>query len=184
MEELCNWFLASDIYDDNTGAYRAFYSKGKAGPVYPEITAYAVSLACILYKQTKDVEFIQRAEDCAEYLISLSIDGLPGYYDNLKYLFDTGIFISALFDLYNLTKKEKYIDEAHKRLKWLCSYFDGKKFPAVVGQSNSNDWDKVSSVHLAKLAIPLLKGYQNLGDKRYKNIADSIFGIKMDTEDK
>lgn len=170
---ISEWFLNSPIYD-KAGRYRAFYSKRELGPVYPEITAYAISLACILFRESKDVRFLQRAKDCVEYLINLSPDGLPGHSDNLKYLFDTGIFISALFDLYSITKIETYVNEAHKRLKWLCAYFDGEKFPAVIGHLNSKDWDKVSSIHLAKLSIPLLKGWKMFTTESYRKISEQL----------
>lgn len=185
MEKLSEWFLNSDVFDNKKGAYRTFYLKKKKGPVYPEITAYAISLSCILYREKGDVKFLQRAKVCAEYLINLSKDGLPGPADNLKYLFDTGILISALFDLYNLTQVERYIDEAYRRLEWLCSYFDGEKFPAIVGHSKSKDWDKVSSIHLAKLSIPLFKGSKELEDKKYKNIAECLlnWAIKLQKDD-
>lgn len=168
------WFLNSEIYDRSSGAYRIFYSKREKGPIYPEITAYAINLACILYKEKGNDKFLQRAKDCAEYLLKLSKDGLSGHSDNIKYLFDTGIFISALFDLYDITKIEKYINGAHSRLEWLCSYFDGEKFPSITDHTDSKEWHKVSSVHLAKLAIPLSKGWQELNEKKYKSIAKNL----------
>jgi len=169
-----DWFLQSNIYDANFGAYRIYYSNGQKGPIYPEITAYAVSLACILYKESGDDRFLERAENCAEQLIRLSEDGLPGHSDNVKYLFDTGIFISALFDLYDITKSQRYINQAQQRLQWLCTHFDGRKFPSVATCSDGGGWDKIPSVHLAKLAIPLLKGFTKLKDEKYKGMAESL----------
>lgn len=190
LKEICKWFLESDIYEKDIGGYRIFYSKREKGPVYPEITAYAISLACDIYKENRDIILIQRAKDCTEYLLKLSKDGLPGHSDNIKYLFDTGIFISALFDLYKVTKIEKYIDEAYIHLEWLCSYFDGEKFPSIVNcvensKWDNKCWDKLPSVHLAKLAIPLLKGFQEINVKKYKDISNSLlnWAVKLQTNE-
>ena len=182
--DIYKWFLESELYDKELEAYRIFYSKRKKGPVYPEITAYAINLACILHKESGDIEFIHRAKSCAEYLLKLSKDGLTGHSDNIKYSFDTGIFISALFDLYEVTKIGKYIEEAYIRLEWLSSYFDGEKFPAIIGNGvnknwHNESWDKISSVHLAKLAIPFLKGFQELKHEKYKSIVLSLLNWAM-----
>jgi len=182
MEKLFNWFLDSDLYDDNTGAYRVFYSKGKLGPIYPEITAYAVSLACILFRESNDPRFLQRAKDCAEYLTGLSEHGLVGPWDNFEYLFDTGIFVSGLFDLAEATGSERYVDEAHKRLEWICSYFNGKTFPPIAGHKDGEGWDAVSSVHLVKLAIPLLKGWDILGGESYRTMAEQVLDWTADLQ--
>lgn len=169
-----DWFLNSNIYEES-GKYSIFYSDKKRGPIYPEITAYAISLACILYKQKNDKKFLQRAKECADYLISSNKNGLMGPEDNFEYTFDTGILISGLLDLYGTSEEGKYADEASKRLEWLCSLFDGETFPAVVGDySGDNKWDKVSSVHLAKLSIPLIKGWKTLGNENYRQITERL----------
>jgi len=168
-----NWYLNSDIYK-SPGRYRAFYSSNELGPIYPEITAYAISLGIILYKRKNNEIFLQRARDCAEYLISSSENGLTGQKDNIKYAFDTGIFISGLIDLYHASNEERYANEALRRLRWLCSFFDGEKFPAIVGDSSNDCWDKVSSVHLAKISIPLIKGWKTFNNENYKKIAESL----------
>ena len=167
-------FLNSKIYDKRVKAYRAFYSKNEKGSIYPEITAYAINLCCILHEKLKDKFYLARAKECAKYLINL-----VKKYENMipfngkKYTFDTGIFISALVDLYKISKNSLYIKQAKKSLKALLDYWDGEKF--LPGDNiDESDWPEFYSVHLVKLAIPLLKM------KKYK-IAKKLlkWGMKL-----
>jgi len=170
QEKLVDWFLNSQIYDGE--AYLAYYSAKRKGLVYPEITAYAISLSCVLYKRRKDKRFLERAEKCAEYMMRINKKGaVPCFADGLLYTFDTGIFISSMFDLYAINKKEIYLREAEKSLKWLYSKWDGEQFAAVNKIPAKRDWYHVSSVHLAKLAIPLLKASAYFGNSEYKKAA-------------
>lgn len=167
MEKLANWYLNSPIYEN--GAYVAYYTSHNKGPIYPEITAYSISLSCILYKRKKEQRFLDRAETCAEYMMQINKNGLvPCFSDNLLYAFDTGIFISGILDLYALTKKEVYLNEAKKSLDGLYSLKNGKSFLAVNKVPADKEWYHTPSVHLAKLALPLLKASVYLGEEKHK----------------
>ena len=170
LDKLINFFMNSNIYEE--GSYRAYYSIFKKGPFYPEITAYAISLCCILYNVKKENIFLERAQICSKYMMSKNIDGgIRGIDGNILYTFDTGIYISSMFDLFNITKNEIYKNEAIKSLKWICSMWDGKKFKPTNTIIIDNNWYNSSSVHLSKIVIPILKAYINLNDNKYKIIA-------------
>jgi len=170
LNQLIKWFLDSQIF--NGEAYVAFYSGSKSGPVYPEITAYAISLSCILFKRTGDRKFLERAEKIATYLMSIGRQGgIPNLVDNLLYAFDTGIFTSAMFDLYEVTKNNTYLGQACKSINWLYSLWDGRHFHPVDKASYKNKWYQTRSVHLVKLVIPLLKAAEYLDDEKYKSTA-------------
>lgn len=170
LEELVDWFLNSQIY--NGEAYLAYYSAKRKGPVYPEITAYATSLSCILYQRRKDEIFLERAEKCAEYMMKINKNGaVPCFADGLLYTFDTGIFISSMFDLHAINKKEIYLREAEKSLKWLYLKGNRGQFAAVDKIPSKKRWFHVPSVHLAKLAIPLLKASIYFGNPEYEKTA-------------
>jgi len=175
VDKLVDWFLYSPIYKD--GAYIACYSAGRKGPIYPEITAYAISLNCILHKRQKEDKFLERAEICANYMMTITENGaVPCFADNLFYTFDTGIFISGMLDLYAINKKESYLRETEKSLQWLYlnqtgSEVDGRKFAAVDKVPAKKEWHHIPSVHLAKLAIPLLKASVYLDNPEYEKTA-------------
>jgi len=173
QDRLMDWFLRSKIW--NGEAYISYYSSKTRGPVYPEITAYAISLSCVLYKRTGNGEFLDRAEKCAKYMIKNSRNGgIPSFSDNLLYAFDTGIFISSMFDLHELTHEKAYLKEAERSLSWLCFLWDGRQFAAVNEIPKNFDWFHVPSVHLAKLAIPLLKASKWLKEEKYAMVASKL----------
>jgi hypothetical protein len=170
IEKLVQWFMYSPVYDN--GAYVAYYSSYKKGPTYPEITAYAISLSCLLYKRRGDIGSLERAEECAEYMRKISREGgIPSFSDNLLYTFDTGIYVSGLCDLYSITGKDTYLTDAKKSLDWLYSMWDGTLFSATNSIPAEKAWYHLPSVHLVKLAIPLIKASKYLGDKRYEKTA-------------
>ena len=168
--DLTDWFLNSRIFDGK--AYLEYYSARKKGPEYPEITGYAISLCSILYDRTKDPKFLDRAETCARFMFRINrAGGIPCLRDNLLYSFDTGVYVSGLFDLYALTKKEIYLTEAEKSLQWICSLWNRKEFAAVDREPKNKDWYHVASVHLSKLVIPFMKAFKVLNDSEYMRTA-------------
>jgi len=173
IEKISEWVLNSRIWTGE--AYVASYSSTGRAFIYPEITAYAISLCCILYDERKDKRFLDRAEACARHMIGISKDGgFPCFSDNLLYAFDTGIFISSMFDLYDLVKKDEYLHQAKKSLRWLYSLWDGRDFDAVDKIPEKPEWWHVQSVHLAKLAIPLLKASKYLGEQEHEVTAFKV----------
>jgi len=173
VEKITNWFLNSRIYDD--GAYVAYYKGNKRGPKYPEITAYAINLSCVLYKLRKERIFLERAEKCARYMSQITKNGaVPSLTDGALYVFDTGIFVSSLFDLYDLTKKEVYLRQAQQSLDWMYSKWDDEQFSAATEAPFQKAWYHFPSVHLAKMAIPLLKAAVYLKDLEHEKIAYKV----------
>jgi len=170
LVELIDWLLHSRIFDGE--AYLEYYSPRKDGPKYPEITGYAISLCSILYNRTKDKRFLQRAETCAKFMTKINrAGGVPCLRDNLLYSFDTGVYASALFDLYKLTRKEVYLSEAEKSLRWIQSLWDRRKFAAVNRIPRNKEWYHLTSVHLSKLVIPFIKASKLLKDQNYMRTA-------------
>lgn len=96
---------------------------------------------------------------------------VPNFPENLLYAFDTGMYISAMCDLHVLTKNDLYLKQADKSLNWLYSLWNEKFFSAVDQLPQKREWYHYPSVHLVKLAIPLLKAAECLGDKRHEATA-------------
>lgn len=175
LENFVNWFMDSSIYNGN-GAYNAFTKIYNPGPIYPELTAYALSLGSILYNRTNKAVFLDRAKSSAKFMCENFENGVGDFNGNGFFLFDTGILVSGLLDLYNYTGDTKYLTEAEKRLTWMLSNFDGDYFPPVVSHDGSleNRWSQKPSIHLAKLAIPLAKGWKLFGDESCKRIGTRL----------
>jgi hypothetical protein len=170
MNELIDWFLYSRIFDGE--AYLEYYSARRSGPKYPEITGYAISLCCMLYQRNKDRRFIDRAETCVNFMTRIvKAGGVPCLRDNLLYSFDTGVYVSGLFNLYALTKKQVYLSEAEKSLQWTYSLWNRSRFAAVNRVPKNRDWYHVPSVHLSKLVIPLIKASEVFNEQEYMSTA-------------
>ena len=181
---LLNWFLDSSIFDGE--AYLEYYSPAKNGPQYPEITGYAISLCSILYDREKDTRFLDRAETCAKYMTKITkAGGVPCLRDNILYTFDTGVYVSGLFDLYSLIEKQVYLTETEKSLKWLCSLWNKRQFAAVDRFPEEKDWYHVPSVHLLKLVVPFMKASKYLEDEKYMETALKLLAkyLQVQNED-
>jgi len=178
---LGQWFLDSQIHRGR-GAYAMYYEKNGIGPIYPEITSYAISLSCVLFKELDDNKYLRRAKESAQFMLANYHPAVAGPKGQNLYTFDTGILICGLLDLYLTNYDGSYLREAQKRIDWLLSLFDGRRFPSVMGSSNDSHgqaWHRTSSVHLAKLSIPLLKGWKVIGNETYKEVACKLLDWAM-----
>jgi len=92
------------------------------------------------------------------------------------YLFDTGIFVSGLVDLFEVTKEDRFRQEATQRLDWMLEHFDGRSFAATLPERRSpgDSWHHRRSVHLGKLALPLLKGWRVTSNPAYRDAAHAL----------
>jgi hypothetical protein len=170
-----HWFLHSPIGVAD-GSYLAFYRSSYRGPVYGEMTAYAISMACIWYRRSGDERFLERARRSAAYLVKVAQPGVRGPSDGRAYTFDTGIMASGLLDLYAITAEEYYLAEARRRLDWLRSLTKNGSLPATVPEQAGSPlpqdaWSLRRSVHLAKVALPFLKGWRATRDERDRESA-------------
>jgi len=105
----------------------------------------------------------------------INVNGaIPYTNSDLYYTFDTGIYISSLFDLYEITKDENILYDAEKSLSWLISQWDGNYFSAVNKKPLYEEWYHQSSVHLTKLAIPLLKASTYMQNSEYAKITHKL----------
>lgn len=175
LDELINWYLNSPIYKD--GQYLAFYSRRNRGPIYPEITAYSISLSCILHARRGDPQFLKRAERAAAFMEKIRVNGgVPSFSDSLSYVFDTGIFVSGVLDLYALTNKEQYLRAAEESLQWILRLWEEKPYSSTSEIPEEPAWHHLPGVHLAKLAIPFIKASKYSGNKEYEDVATEILG--------
>ncbi|MCX6648709.1 MAG: hypothetical protein NTV61_04895 [Candidatus Bathyarchaeota archaeon] len=183
LNNLTDWFLHSKIFDGES--YLSYYSAFSTGPQYPEITSYALSLSSLLYKIKKDPVFLDRGRECFRYMIKVSKNGaIPSLTDRNYYVFDTGIFVSGAIDLYGVEKREQYLEEAIKSADWILEKCNEDGLSAGEFDSPQTEWYHKPSVHLTKLAIPLLKISKYVKEKEYekraRKILDKYIKLQMD----
>lgn len=173
LEQLQDWFLASPIYKGD-GAYAQYYRSEEAGPVYPEITAYAITVGARLFESTGQTQFLDRARAAADYMIEIGSPAVPGIDGETFYTFDTGIMIDGLLTLAALDpeKADRWLSYAVTGLDWMYAAYSGGSYPPAVPpvpaeEVGRYDWHLTQGVHLAKNAIPFIKGGLAAGNDAY-----------------
>src|SRR2546430_4151529 len=138
-------------------------------------------MACVWYHRTGDGRFLDRARHSASYLRDVAQPGVRGPVDGRVYTFDTGIFASALLDLFAASGDPSFLREATQRLDWLLARASGVSLAAPVPEEDVADAQRDArplrrAGHLTKMAPPLPKGWRAAEDKRYRAAALRLFG--------
>ena len=135
LESAIKWIKESNI-QNKCGGFHAWYDCEKKihSFLYPEITGYAIRLFVQLYKETMDPEMIDRAISAADWLLKIQTSN-GGYYcryyldnnyqveyiDKTQYVFDSGIIVTGLLELYESTHDDKYLESALFTADWMLS---------------------------------------------------------------
>jgi uncharacterized protein YyaL (SSP411 family) len=136
-------------------------------------------MACVWYRRTRDARFLDRARQAAAFLLRTSQPAVRGPSDGRIYSFDTGILATGLLDLFAVTQEPGHLDEARRRLDWLLERASGGSMAATVPEEaprpKLDAWPLRRSIHLGKMALPLLKGWRVTEDSRYRDAARRLF---------
>ena len=187
--DLAEWFLNSPIHVGG-GAYAQFYTERSVGPVYPEITAYAITLGSLLFARTQRQEFLDRARESAQFMLAAHSPAVAGI-DGGHFTFDTAILADGLLTLaaHDPDHRDRWLAAAEVSLDWLSTEFGGGTYPPVIPAVDSDGdkyaWHLTQAVHLNKAAIPLLKGSEALGLKSYVDLSRELldWSVTLQGED-
>jgi uncharacterized protein YyaL (SSP411 family) len=122
----------SNRAEEHGGCYAWYDSEQRRYSfLYSEITGYFLSLCVFLTQNSFNDHCLRRAEDAAQWLIKTMqtaeggfICSRSGYLpnkDSLVYVFDTGIIINGLVNIYRVTHNDEYLQAAIRASKWLLS---------------------------------------------------------------
>src|SRR2546430_3296692 len=133
-------------------------------------------MACVWYHRTGDGRFLDRARHSASYLRDVAQPGVRGPVDGRVYTFDTGIFASALLDLFAASGDPSFLREATQRLDWLLARASGVSLAATVPEEDvagapRDGWALRRAGDLSKKAPPLLQGWRAATDERCRRAA-------------
>lgn len=167
--------------------------------IYSEITGYGATILSFLHKNFGGAAYLEKARLAGEWLIKYALHPSGGvltrYYffedaekdkysfeSETVYSFDTGVALFGLCSLHNLTKEKQFlaaaaimgnflIDKCRRDDGLLFAYYDGK-----IGKPGSDfsKWSTQSGSFHAKAAMGLIALYKILGDKKYKEAAESL----------
>ena len=190
-----NWLLYSGIQnttsDNSNGSFNSWYNiENKTYPFrYSEITGYGITTLLYLYQISKEQILLERAEMAGNWIIVVAMQGgivrSKDYYDKtdetdsfengLAYVFDNGMVLYGLINLYNQTGEKIYLDAA----KGIADFLLGMQNPDSLYQATYDIYKKKSldekgkwslqpgSYH-AKLALGLLEIGSILDDPKYR----------------
>lgn len=199
-----HWLTESDIRNKDKskisfGGLNNGYNfrKKKYSFVYNEITGYAIDMYLNIYRWTKEVKYLQFAEESANYLLSLQcIDkgkeeygaiphslSLPDLKKSNKYYsFDAATCLQGLMDLYEEKKDTKYLDSGVLLGNWLINKMqneDGSFLSLYNARTNRLGsigafFEQDRGCLHAKHAIGLLKLAEMTNEKIYRERAKKV----------
>ena len=192
------WLLHSGI-QSNGGGFYAWYDldNRKYSYLYSEITGYGISTLLFLYSICKDAEFIERARQAADWIISSSLYPCGGIKTRLYqndnradktysfsgqniFSFDTGMVLYGMINLYKVTGDERFLDISNILAHFLLDNMqnkDGSLSPIFnlnagtgFGPLNSK-WSNQSGAFHAKVCLGLVELFMVTKIRKYRNAA-------------
>ena len=130
LQPTINHLINLQCDNEDSKVYGLVYRWGgivRHGDPYPEITGYFMTSFCRLYDLTKNQEYLSKAKNAANSLISFQekngaiptlIDG-KGNYEKVVHLFDLAIIARGILDVYDRTLELKYLDAAKKAISFI-----------------------------------------------------------------
>jgi uncharacterized protein YyaL (SSP411 family) len=222
FDQIKQWILFSGIQNRNmekeyNGGFNSWFSleQQKYPYVYSEITGYGVSTLLFLNQtgtETKN-DFIVRAKEAADWIIEKAMNDQGGiyarmFYDAEKkkdpysfdmgsiYLFDTGMVLFGMANLYQITKDKKHLAAATKMADFIVSmqkkdtntkrtsiyayYIESKKFKGDI----NDKWSNQSGAYHAKVAMGLALMFKITKKQVYKQLAEQLCLFSYDFQQK
>jgi len=199
VTKAADWLAGSgvQIITDNPLHKQGFVSWYEADTqsmpyVYSEITGYLVTMMCDLYDQTHDQRFLDSAVGAADWLLHTAHPTTGGfrclfplkpsrfdYKHHQIYVFDTGVIISGLVNVYRISGQAQYLEAAIKAADWIIgkAQKDNGGFLPVydlekqIFNEQDSEWSLCSGSYHTKVAIGLVNLYQATQEAKYKEAA-------------
>ena len=154
IEKAAHWLVESGVQveSDNplhSGGFACWYDgETETMPyVYSEITGYLTTMMCALYTDTDDSRFLTSAQGSGNWLVRTAHEQTGGfrclypientrfdYKRNQIYVFDSGVILSGLVNVYRETGKAHYLAAAITVADWLINDMqkpDGRVLPGA-----------------------------------------------------
>lgn len=206
------WLLDSGIRIKNGKDTGALYGWKYLDPpsypfVYSEVTGYAISCFSWIYSELGQIEALESAKQAAEWTIRnmdseyLLVAGYrylktfvqKGDLSNQIYLFDNGMAMIGLLNLYRLTRKMNLLTSACNMADTLIKHFfkDSTITVALVDKFcrpttlPENKWSTIPGSYHSKLSLGFLLLSRLTGDPGYAKISDNLckFAVSLQNPD-
>ena len=206
------WLLKSNIRVKNGNDKGALYGWKYLNPpsypfVYSEVTGYAISCYSWICSELGKPEALPAAREAAQWIVRkmdsefLLVAGYrkqdsfveKGDISNHIYLFDNGMAIIGLLNLYRLTAKKDLLQFASKMADSLIRhFFKGSAISTVLLDKfyrpielKETKWSTVPGAYLSKLSLGLLELSKLTGKTNYVRISNAIcnFAVSLQKPD-
>jgi rhamnogalacturonyl hydrolase YesR len=188
-------FNNNDMY---SGGVHAWYKSNEDlyDFIYTEITGYQISSLVEMYADTGEKIYIEHAVKAADWIINQAMYDNGGvltrrYYNKstdrfsedggLTCIFDTGMCLTGLMNLYSVVDQDYLLDAAIKMADFIIQSVDtnGNPYPLFDNNKNifistSESWSSQSATFLSKVCIGLYKLYLNTENIKYMSCVDRL----------
>ncbi len=195
------WLLHSGIKIEDGIDKGALYGWKYLDPpsypfVYSEITGYAISCYSWIYSELGRQDALEAAKQAAEWVMRkmdseyLLVAGYrrldtfteKGDLSNQIYLFDNGMVMNGLINMYRLTGKENFLTSARNMADSLIKYFfkNSTINLALIDKLHrpekglKSKWSAAAGSHHSKISLGLLKLSKFEGNPIYKKFSNSV----------
>lgn len=183
LHQAGQWFLHSGIQEESGGVARYYrIDLGRNARLSTEITGYAISAFCYLYRQTDDPEYLKAAVRAGDFLVDKCWDAGKRIFpfewpktevaeENRAFFFDCGIIIRGLLALYRLTNAEKYLAYARQCGHGMARAFENNgdyapilQLPSGRALTYGNTWSNQPGCYQLKSAWGWNELHRETGD--------------------
>ncbi len=165
-----SWLQGAYQAVDGNGLSSHYNLKDGWAPAYPEVSGYIIVTLLQAYRQLGDKKFLDMAIGAADWecRIQMECGAWQGGLINEKphpVVFNTGMVLLGLADIYEITKDEKYRKSAARAADWLVSIQDEdgpwRKWLTLRGSGPTH-------LYHTRVDWGILRVWQITGDDRYK----------------
>lgn len=174
--------LASGIQEPEGGVARYYRAEESRNlPVSTEITGYAVSALCYLYRQSGDAAYLAAARRAARFLSTQAWDPALGVFPfewrrngdgpPPAYFFDCGIIARGLLALYRVTGEAEWLDRAAECGRGMArDFFSGPDIHPILALPSKQPvpygegWSRSPGCYQLKSALAWRELAQETGD--------------------
>ncbi|MBI2270823.1 MAG: glycoside hydrolase family 127 protein [Bacteroidetes bacterium] len=174
LQASINWIITAQKHSGSKGISLAYSMKLGWLPAYPETTGYIINTFIEYYKFTNNEYYLNKAIELGNWEMDIQLPSggtRVQHPDNTQAdIFDTGMVLLGLTDLYKETKDKTYYDAACKAGDWLTDVQDND------GKWSTYSYKMIPHTYHSKVAWALFKLYNISGDEKYKIAAEKNLG--------
>jgi hypothetical protein len=175
------WIMLAQANSGSKGVALAYTLERGWLPAYPETTGYIINTLIRFHKLTNDASYLRAATEMGEWEVAIQRpDGGVRIRDENNAaadVFDTGMVLLGLTELYRETQDEKFLQATRKAADWLVSTQDND------GKWSRDSYKGIPHAYHSKVAWALMEAHAITKDNKYLDSArrnlEWIFSVRQ-----